>query len=328
MTTAASLFQVEGGPPIPAGGEASFVRARSGNRLRAAVWTPPGRVRGSVVLSPGRTEMIEKYGEVTGELLARGFAVLCHDWLGQGLSDRLHRDALRGHVRGGAGRFLAGLADVLSAHEARLPRPWIGMGHSMGGGLTALAAVRTPELFDALLLSAPMAGVLTGSQPPARVRSAARAMGWLGLGAALPLPVSDPLRDRFDTNVLTHDRARFERTAALIRTHQELRLAGPTWSWLGFAFELSDALARPGAAERVTIPVRVLAAAEEKLVDNAAARRFAERLPHGRYLEVAGAYHELLMETDAVRARVWKEFDALISDLPPLAGEVAGAAGP
>ena len=311
MTTAAPLFRVEGGPPIPPGGEAAFVRARSGDRLRAAVWTPAGAARGSMVLSPGRTEAIEKYGEVVGELLARGFAVLCHDWVGQGLSDRLHRDALRGHVRGGAGRFLADFADVLAAHEPRLPRPWIGLGHSMGGGLTALAAVRTPALFDAVLLSAPMMGVLTGSQPPGRVRSAARAMGWAGLGAGLPLPASDPLRDRFDGNVLTHDRARFESAAALIRAHPELRLGGPTWNWLRFAFELSDALASPGSAERLTVPVRVLTAAEEQLVDNAPARAFAERLPNGAHVELAGAFHELLMETDAVRAQVWTVFDEL-----------------
>ncbi len=317
MTTAAPLFRVEGGPPIPPGGEASFVRARSGDRLRVAVWIPPGAARGSVVLSPGRTEAIEKYGEVVGELLARGFAVLCHDWLGQGLSDRLHRDALRGHIRGGAARFLADFADVLAAHEARLPRPWIGVGHSMGGGLTALAAVRTPALFDAVLLSAPMTGVLTGAQPQARVRSAARVMSWVGLGAGLPLPQVDPLRDRFETNILTHDRARFERTAALLQAHRELLLAGPTWSWLRFAFELSDALAAPGAAEGVTAPVRVLVAAEEKLVDNACTRCFAERLPNATYAEVADAYHELLMETDAVRAQVWAAFDELVDAIRP-----------
>ena len=311
MADAAPLFRLEGGPPIPAGGAAAFVRARSGDRLRAALWTPKGSARGSVVLSPGRTEAIEKYGEVVGELLARGFVVLCHDWVGQGLSARLHRDPLRGHVRGGARRFLADLADVVAAHADRMPRPWIGLGHSMGGGLTALAAVRTPELFDALLLSAPMAGVLTGSQPAARVRSAARLMRWVGMAAGLPLPQVDPLRERFDTNVLTHDRARFERATALIRAHPELRLGGPTWGWLRFAFELSDALAAPGAAERVTRPVRVLAAGEEKLVDNACTRRFAERLPHGSYEELAGARHELLMETDPVRAQVWAAFDAL-----------------
>ena len=327
MTPAAPLFRVEGGPPLPDGGEASFVHARSGDRLRTAVWTPRGPIRGSVVLNPGRTETIEKYGEAVGELLARGFAVLCHDWVGQGLSGRLHRDALRGHMRGGSARFLADFADVLAAHEARLPRPWIALGLSMGGGLTALAAARTPQLFDAVLLVSPMMGVLTGAPPPALVRIAARAMGAFGPLAGLSLPASDPLWRLFDTNILTRDRIRFERTMSLVRAHPELDLGDPTWGWLAFAFELSDALAEPGVAERLSMPVRLLTAGQDRLVDNAAARRFAARLPHGSYAEVQGAYHELLMETHPVRVRVWTEFDALVSDLPPLAGEVARAAG-
>ena len=41
------------------------------------------KVRGTVVLSPGRTEPIEKYYEVIGNFLARGWCVLTHDWRGQ-----------------------------------------------------------------------------------------------------------------------------------------------------------------------------------------------------------------------------------------------------
>src|SRR3954454_10989135 len=67
-------------------GRADFFLARSGHRLRAARFAPPSTPRGSVILSTGRSEPIEKYGEVIGELLARGFVVLAHDWAGQGLS--------------------------------------------------------------------------------------------------------------------------------------------------------------------------------------------------------------------------------------------------
>ena len=294
---------------------AHWVRSRDGDRLRAALSAPEGPARGSVVLSPGRTEALEKYGEVVGELNARGFVVLVHDWLGQGLSDRLHRDPLRGHIRGGAERFLRGREDAITASQARLPRPWIAVGHSMGGGLTALALTRGDARFAAAVLSAPMMGVLTGSQPPARVRSAARVMRALGRGPALPLPQQDPLRDTFENNVLTHDPARFARAQALLAARPELRLGGPTWSWLHFAFALSARLARPGAAEGVSIPVTVLVAGEERLVDNAAARRFAARLPRGAFEEAPGAFHELMMETDAIRAVFWRAFDRVADAL-------------
>ncbi|MGZ6018778.1 MAG: hypothetical protein ACXWKO_08895 [Phenylobacterium sp.] len=55
----------------PPGGEASWFAGAGGARLRAALFTPPaeaGPVRGSIILSGGRTEPIEKYYEFIGEL--------------------------------------------------------------------------------------------------------------------------------------------------------------------------------------------------------------------------------------------------------------------
>ncbi len=59
--------------PVPPGGRAEVFAGAGGAPLRAALWTPPGPPAGSVVLSPGRTEPIEKYFEVVGELLQRGY---------------------------------------------------------------------------------------------------------------------------------------------------------------------------------------------------------------------------------------------------------------
>ncbi len=312
----APLVRAEGGPPLPPG-EAVFVRSRAGDRLRAALFALPGAARGSVVLSPGRTEPLEKYGEVIGELTTRGFVVLVHDWVGQGLSDRLHRDPLRGHVRGGASRFLDGLRDILAAHEARLPHPWIAVGHSMGGGLTALMLAGGEARFDAAVLCAPMLGVNLGERSPGEVRTAARLMALLGRGAALPQPQTDPLNDRFEANVLTHDRARWERTQALLAARPELRLGGPTWDWVRFALDLSRRLAARGAAEVIAIPVAVVAASEERLVDNAALAAFVRRLPRGSLARAEGASHEILMETDPVRAVFWRAFDRVADEVAP-----------
>ena len=129
--------------PLPLGGGAEWYTGADGAKLRAALFTPQGSqegggVRGSVILSPGRTEPIEKYFEVVGELLSRGFVVLVHDWRGQGLSVRAFADRMPGHARGWR-PFLSDYSRMIAAFEARLPKPWIGVGHSMGGGLTALA---------------------------------------------------------------------------------------------------------------------------------------------------------------------------------------------
>ena len=85
MAGAAPLFPQADGPQ---GGVAQWLTTSDGVRVRVAVW---GRdaPKGTVLLFPGRTEYVEKYGRAAGDLLARGFATVAIDWRGQGLADRL-----------------------------------------------------------------------------------------------------------------------------------------------------------------------------------------------------------------------------------------------
>ncbi len=66
----------------------------------ASAWAtgPQRTAKGTVLLFPGRTEYIEKYGRAARDLYQRGFATLTVDWRGQGLADRMLEDARIGHV--------------------------------------------------------------------------------------------------------------------------------------------------------------------------------------------------------------------------------------
>lgn len=311
----APLFEVEG-LSRPPGGEAFWIQARDGARLRAARFLPAMAPKGAVILSPGRTEVIEKYYEVIAELLGRGLAVVVHDWRGQGLSHRSLRDPLKGHARG-RDAFLADYEVLLARLGEGLPGPWLAIGHSMGGCLTLLAlASGQAERFDGAILSAPMLGVLTGSVPPPRARLLAKIHCLLGLaGGYVPNQPRDPLVAAFAGNVLTHDEARFERAARLLSAHPELALGAPTWGWLDFAFQATDALARPHALDAVSCPLIVVSAEEDALVDNVAQRQVTLSAPDGRFVVAPGARHEILMEVDATRALFWGEFDTLLAQV-------------
>ncbi|MEI9901544.1 MAG: hypothetical protein WDN31_17105 [Hyphomicrobium sp.] len=61
--------------PVPEGAFVGSILASDGVRLRYAYWRATGRrQRGTICLFQGRTEAIEKYFEVIGELRERGFA--------------------------------------------------------------------------------------------------------------------------------------------------------------------------------------------------------------------------------------------------------------
>jgi lysophospholipase len=298
--------------PIPEGLRAFWRYGADGARLRAAVAPSSGPARGTVVLSPGRTEVIEKYFEVIGELQARGFFVLVHDWRGQGLSHRALDDRFKGHADG-ARAFVSDYRSMLDEAEPQLPKPWIALSHSMGAALTCLALAAGERRFSAAFLTSPMIGVVAARVPAPAARLIASAMGRFGRAGEYILKDSfDPMLDPFERNVLTHDERRYERYRAQLRACPDLALGGPTWGWLAFALDCGLQLSRPAAARAAGLPFTIVTASDDRLVLNGPSRRYAERAPQARYVEIAGAFHEVLMETDARRALVWREFDELV----------------
>jgi lysophospholipase len=290
--------------------QAAWIEGADGARLRTALLAPRGKPRGSVVLSTGRTECLEKYFETAAELAGRGFAVLLHDWRGQGLSARLLHDRLRGHAVG-FNAFLDDYQRLLAAYADRLPRPWLMVGHSMGGCLNLMTLAKGETRFAAAVLLAPMLGLNLSAINRAASGPLSRLFDSLGRGGDYVLGQKGAPWATFEKNPLTHDPVRYARMYAQLQADPELNLGGPTWSWLASALEAMRWLARDADLGSISIPVTLLSAQADSIVDNAAQALAAGRLKQGRLVRVAGAYHEILQETDARRAVFFAEFDAL-----------------
>jgi lysophospholipase len=297
---------------LPQPGRVELIEGAHGHRQRSALF-PAADPVGTVVLSTGRTEFIEKYAEVIGELLQRRYTVLIHDWRGQGLSARLLPDALKGH----ADRFHDLVDDyraMLDHYEAHLPKPWIDLSHSMGGCLVMLVLARGERRLSASIQTAPMLGIKPQRNP--FLRAAVWTMAHAGFANRYALGAEDdPYLATFETDRLTHDETRYERTRKLIVEHPDLALGGVTWGWVESAFEAISWLRRAPEVARIEIPVTILSAAHEGLVDNEGQQKIASRLPHCRIVGIPGAFHEILMETDDIRAVFWREFEALTASI-------------
>lgn len=297
-------------PPSP-----TFIAARDGKRLRIAVFEAAGtRTRGVCVLLSGQTEFIEKYAEVIGELTNRGFKVAALDWRGQGGSHRDLTDPLKVHI----GDF-AEYDEDLSLFMDMVVRPMgerppLVLAHSMGGHILLRTLHDRPNWFAAAVLTAPMIGVQTRGYYPLVARAACYAQNLMGRKDdwVWGMQARDPLRMGFADQMVTSDAARFRRTQDFIAAHPEIRLTGPTWGWLEAAYRSMARMTAPGFAEKIATPVLVLGAGKDRIVDTAATARFVKRLPKGTYIEFADAEHEILMETDTIRAQFWKAFDGFV----------------
>jgi len=319
LSSTAPLMAIPESRP-PAGGVGEWFRGAGGLRLRLGFWCPKGKARGTVFISPGRAEPIEKYYEVVSDLLQRNFCVLVHDWRGQGLSARLLPDRLKGHARS-ADEFLDDFQRLLDAFEDRAPKPWVMMGHSMGAALNLLSLTRGEERFGAAVLINPMLRIKTGKHS---LWSVTFRTDWKvkhGLGSEyVPELFDDPFEHTFEDDALTHDAARYNLWREQLFACPHLAVGSPTWGWLLFALRLGENLLKDKGKliKRIRTPVSVVCSGDDSLMMKAPTRLYVKKLPKGRLLEIPGAEHEILMERDEYRRVFWAEFDETVAfNLPP-----------
>jgi lysophospholipase len=287
---------------------------RDGSSLRAAFW--PARApepRGTVAVLPGRAEFIEKYFETIEELLARGFAVASMDWRGQGGSARELSDPRKGHVDDFSLYELDLEAFETNVLRPLAPRPWFGLAHSMGACACLLAARVEALAFERLVAVAPLIQIF-GVETSRSARLLAAGLDALGFGASY-MPRGNgvsAMEKPFVGNRLTADLGRYVRDAELAGRCPELAVGAPTIGWIASAFRALDTLAKPETPRRIHVPTLAILAGADRVVSSRAAEVFFARMKAARALTIPGARHEILMETDAVRAQFWAAFDAFI----------------
>jgi lysophospholipase len=286
-----------------------------------AVWLKPGAMRirlawwkagdkGTVVILPGRTECIEKYGRAAGDLVRRGYSVITIDWRGQGLSDRALPDPMSGHV-GDFAEYQEDLDAMLAeADRAKLPQPYFLMAHSMGGCIGLRALLRGLP-FRAAVFSAPMWGISMSAwlRPVAQVVTAmAGPFGLAHRYAPTTGPESYLLQVPFEGNVLTTDREMWAYMRDQVRAVPAFGLGGPSLAWLRAALrECADLAARPSPMVPAICGLGTL----EKVVDVPPVHLRMAGWANGQLDLYPGAEHEIMMEGPAVRARFFDRAAAL-----------------
>lgn len=305
--------------PAPAGGRAGFVTTSDGVRLRTAHWPPVPGVprRGTVTLMNGRTEFIEKYYEVIRDLTARGFAVATFDWRGQGGSERLLRNRLKGHVADFAEYQLDLEAVMRHVVLPDCPAPHFALCHSMSAVVALQSLLDGHRWFDRLVLLAPMLSINLGPAGGA-ARGLARLLRGPFSWAYIPGGRNRPITERpFATNPVTHDAARYELAAEMVRAHPHLALGAPTIGWLAAALDIMEHLAQPEVIRQIRAPILMLGAGEDRIISNTAIEHLSARLIAGGHVIIPGARHELLMERNAIRSQALAAFDAFIPGTEP-----------
>ena len=298
----------------PSGGDSFFYKTTDGVNLRIAIWNETSS-KGTILLQSGRTEFIEKYYEVIQEFVNRGFCVALMDWRGQGLSDRVAKDIRIGHVDNFSD-YDSDFEEVIrKIYQDSCPKPWIAVGHSMGGCLVASNAAKNTDLFDAIILCAPMLTL----QMPNLIKKLIHVLGFMtkiGLKEkALARPEwheDEGWRENpFTENQVTSDPIRYERTMMLIREHQEHAIGGLTVGWVYGALKRTREMISPGWIKKIEQPLLLLNATKDKLVNPKENVKICSQSNTVTIEDIDGE-HEILMETDLIREQAWNAIDEFL----------------
>ena len=247
------------------------------------------------------------------DLMARGFAVVAFDFRGQGGSQRLLSNSLRGHVRSFSD-FEADLEAVMTQMVMpNCPRPFYAIGHSTGGNIL-LNSLRHHGWFDKAVVLAPLIGLLYAGWPLPVVRALLFIVNGLGFGwMFLPGQNRKPWGAKdFPGNPLTSDRARWMRDSAVLEVAPQLGLGGPTFGWLRAARKACAGLLAMRARHKLSCPVLIVAAGLDRVVDGEAMRRFANQVPGVSLVCIAESEHEILTERDDIRNQFLAIFETYI----------------
>lgn len=285
----------------PKGGHAVWAQTADGVRIRLAHFPVP-EPRGTVLLFPGRTEYVEKYGRTAAHFAQRGYATLVIDWRGQGLADRLLPAQRTGHVHFFAD-YQKDVASMLAAAQAlELPRPWHMVGHSMGGCI-GLRAVMEGAPVASCAFTGPMWGINVNGVK----RAAAWTLGWASARVGLDHVVAPGMSDSsyvvvqpFEDNLLTTDPEAYAHMRHQVTSQPDLQLGGPSLRWLHQSLLECQALFQRPSPD---LPCLTYCGTNERIVDVTRIQDRMARWPRGKLTMVVGE-HEVLMEGAASSTQV------------------------
>jgi lysophospholipase len=253
----------------------------------------------AIIIAHGFTETAEKYREMIWYFLKAKMQVYCYDMRGHGRSSRYTKDMSIVHID----RCETYIKDLVYLAEKIVKPENEGLplylfGHSMGGGISAAALEKRPELFCKAVITSPMIKPLTGGIPVNIAYAIAKIQCRLGHGM-------DYVAGH---HAFTPDET-FEGSAATSRErfwyYQNKRLSNPlfqnsgaSYGWLREAIRLSHNVIRSDEVKKIRTKTLLFMADNDEFVDKEAQMAFAGKSDYVELVKTCGTKHEIYMSGD------------------------------
>ena len=257
--------------------------------------------KGTVVISHGLGENLEKYEEMIYYFLNMGYSVYGMEHRGHSRSGRLGIDDTQVHVE----KFdyyledLKTFLDEVVVPEAGNDKLYM-FAHSMGGGIGTRFLEKYTQYFDAAILSAPMHEINSGKIPPFFAKMLAHGASITSL-ANKYVAGQGPYEDPYDfANGNTTSEARYARSWQIRQDNEAYQMGGSSYKWLSECFYATEKMTSYSEARKVKIPVLLFQAGKDTLVEDGGQNKFVRYAKNCKLVRYAYGKHELWNENDEI----------------------------
>ena len=305
-------------PDMPPDWQWKTFEAVDGTKLRWGETGNGAAAKATLIMVPGYTATMSMYPEHVDMLARRGYHVVGIDMRGQGGSER-HRKSQPEKLW--VDDF-KDYSDDLAGFIKTLPRldnqPVIPVGMSFGGHVSLRMAGDHSGLVDGLFLMAPAIEPKAGDMSFEQAKSL---MGWARrLGKSKRYlqgnenwkPFQEDLSVANIDLCASNPKRLPNRDVVFTRNPAE-RVGGVTAQWGAEFFESSEFIRAEGYLENIDIPLTIVSAEVDHFVVTAVNQAACDgRLPHCQKLDLKGAGHCLMQESDAHLEEIFDGLDALL----------------
>lgn len=272
-----------------------------------------------IVVVTGRSESYLKYQELAFDLHLQGFNIFIIDHRGQGLSQRLLKDAHKGYVKKfddyahDLHQFINEkvmqncITDVL---EIQQHKPHL-LAHSMGGTIAVRMMQLYPQAVQSAVLTSPMIAVNNGNIPnwlaKAIIYTGDKLDGFFSDEANYFIGQKGFSETPFAENELSQSVVRYQHFIELYQNNKKIQLGGVTTHWLEESIKANKNIFEN--LDKLATPILLMQSSRDTIVSNEAQNDFCWQLHQlnsnsclqGKPVVIEGALHELMFEQDKYR---------------------------
>lgn len=294
-----------------------------GDRLRYAHFKTPLESKGTVVFVQGRGTFLEFYEIIIVQLLERGLDVWMYDLSGQGGSSRIVNSERHGQETFQHMQHIDTFdhyVDDLNAFVEDIvipnaPGKLILGGYSTGGhvALRYLQIKSATHPFQIGFMISPLLA-LEAPLPNALPYLLWSASWFSDLESYIPgKGHTDPILTMpFEGNPYSTDEAGFSELKQLCILNRQFMMGGVSYGWVKAAADSLTMLWSQKAIESIKIPILIVTAGKDEIVDVSYNMKFVNKLPQGRHLYFQEARHELFREKKEIKTILKTELDQFL----------------